>query len=375
MRIALVNSTPRAKLYPLPLLKIGAYLKAMGQEVEIYDDRLPDKDYCNEIWITTLFTFDIPHALALVREARKRANNVKVGGVSASLLPEYFKREGAEVHVGLMPDVEQFAPDYSLLNFPPKYSLSHTSRGCSRKCGFCMVHKLEPEYSNRLDWVRDISPQTKTVLFYDNNWLAKDIEVLRTDIDKLKTLVRERKINAIDFNQGLDARLMTEEIADMLTGLPIKPIRFAFDGMHEDGYFQRAVKMMASKGFHEFMTYVLYNYKDTPEDFYYRLRVGVELNCPSFPMRYQPILDVDKSRDYVGEKWSVPMKKGFMALLSLQSIGGAISYTDMNEFEYWFGKTPKEFVRLLSYPKLRELLRKKKGALRLSRLKRRVKNV
>ena len=382
MRIALIDSTPRAKFYPLSLLKIGAWRKSLGDDCKIFNDKLPKAGEYNEIWITTTFTYDIPHALGIVREAKKRAGRVLVGGISATLLPDLFRKEDVEVYLGLLSDAEKFNPDYSLLEKKPEYSTSHTSRGCIRNCGFCMVRKLEPIFTHRTNWEKDIAPGASKVLFYDNNWLAKTRTDLKKDIAKLHKLIKCGKIKTIDFNQGLDARLMTEEIADLLKGLPIYPIRFAFDNMEEDGYFQRAVRMMIKRGFCRFMSYVLYNYKDTPEDFYYRLRQSVELHIEtgkeidSFPMRYQPILKIDPRRRYVGKNWTLKKRNAFMTIRSFHSYCGEISMhggpsfdSSMHEFEYWFGKNGKEFDKILSYPDIRRLCKRKKGLLRIARTK------
>jgi hypothetical protein len=382
VRIALIDSTPKGKIYPLPLLKIGAWRKAEGDDCQIYNDRLPKGGEFDEIWITTTFTFNIPHALGIVKEAVNRAGRVWVGGISATLLPERFEKLGVDVHRGLLPDAEKFSPDYSLLGVDPEYSISHTSRGCVRKCGFCMVRKLEPKFKNRKGWENDIHPGTNKVLFFDNNWIAKKRVDLEHDIDILKGLVSSGKVKHIDFNQGLDARLMTEEIADLLRGLPISPVRFAFDGMQEDGFYQRAVRMMAERGFRTFCSYVLYNFDDSPQDFYYRLRESViltddlHIECKSFPMRFQPILETDSQRFHVGDKWTLQKRNAVNNIVSKHSIDGQISCTGglegggpIGEFEYWFGKDAEEFNRLLSYPKLRELMAKKKGALRTSRAK------
>ena len=99
-------------MYPLPLLKIGAWRKAQGDYCQIFNNQLPEKGTFDEIWITTTFTYDIPHALGIVREAKKRASRVWVGGISASLLPEHFERQGVEVHKGLIPEAEKYHPDY-----------------------------------------------------------------------------------------------------------------------------------------------------------------------------------------------------------------------------------------------------------------------
>lgn len=385
MNIALVDGTQDSKLYPLPLLKLGAWQKDIGNQVALFNNgKLPQADEYDEIWVTTRFTFDIPFATGLVREAKKRARRVWVGGISASLLPDYFRREGVDVHVGLLPEAEQYAPDYSLLGHDPDYSISHTSRGCIRKCGFCMVTKLEPQFTHRSDWEKDIHPNTKKVLFYDNNWLGKSKELLQEDIDKLKGLVKAGRITEIDFNQGLDARLVDDAMADRLTGLPIRPIRFAFDGKQEDGYYQRAIHRMYERGYHSFMTYVLYNFTDTPQDFYYRLKESVKISqelkiaVDSFPMRYQPILEVNKQRDYVGKHWTLEGRRGFKAILGCYTgMAGTVTshshntYPPLEEFEYWMGENADEFVRLINYPKIRELSNRKKGELRMKRAERR----
>jgi len=375
-----VDGSPKSTLYPLPLLKLGAWCRDRGDDCRLFRGKLPAAGKYDEIWITTRFTYDIPYAAGMVREAKKRTDRVWVGGIAASLLPEHFEREEVEVHKGLLPEAEHFAPDYSLLGEVPKYSISHTSRGCVRKCKFCMVTRLEPEFTHRPDWERDLHPAARKVLFYDNNWLAKQMADLESDVSKLRALVAAGRINEIDFNQGLDCRLMTEEKANMLSGLPIKPIRFAFDGMQEDGHYQRAVEMMAARGFRDFMAYVLYNFMDTPRDFYYRLRESVRLtqeltvDAKSFPMRYQPILEADVGRQFIGKHWTLAKLRAFMGLRAVHSWSGQISchggsegYSPLEEFEYWFGRDAEEFERMLSYPKIRELAARKKGALRMRR--------
>jgi hypothetical protein len=370
VRIALVDTTKKPTAYPIALLKIGAWRKALGDECELFTNALPKG--ADEIWLTTCFTYDIPHALGIVRAAKDRAPVIKVGGIAATLLPEYFEQEGIEVHRGLIPEAEEYHPDYSLLPEPPAYSIAHTSRGCIRKCKFCMVHRLEPEFHNR-DWTGDLAPGAKRILFYDNNWLAKEPDDLAHDVGLIRGLVSAGQVVSVDFNQGLDCRLLTEEKADMLAGLPIRPVRFAFDGMQEDGHYQRAVRLMAVRGFRDFMTYVLYNFTDTPLDFYYRLRASVELSMDleisvsSFPMRFQPILEVDHDREYIGKHWTLEWKRAFVAIRAQHSQVGQVSPGDIDEFEYWFGKDADEFVRLLSYPRIRQLAARKKGALRMAR--------
>lgn len=376
MRIALVDTNKKPKFYPLGLMKISAWLKDNGHECVFFNNTLPPAGEFDEIWISCIFTFDVGYSLGMIEAAKQRANKVYVGGVSPTLLPKHFEATGVHVVQGKISEAEKYSPDYDILGEKPAYSILKTSDGCIRKCKFCMVPILEPEYKER-DWAADIYPGTKKFVFFDNNWLAKDRKSLISDVEKLRGMYEAGKVTEIDFNQGLDARLVTEEIGALLEGLPIKPVRFAFDGMHEDGHYQRAIEIMHKHGFKSFMSYVLYNFTDTPKDFYYRLKEGARLSeklgvsVGSFPMRFQPILEIDSQREHVGKYWTKQKRDNFMNILNKQSVAGQVSFSKVSDFEYWFGESSEKFDKLLSYPKLNEYMARKKGALRYERAKNR----
>ena len=336
--------------------------------MQVFLNGLPTEPF-DEVWLTTLFTYDIGRALAMARAAKGK---VKIGGVAATLIPGQFERAGFEVHRGLIPEAEACAPDYSLLPFKPNYSITHTSRGCVRNCSFCMVSELEPEFSSRV-WKGDLCQGARKILFYDNNWLAKGTKEVAKDAFAIKALVRAGKIKSVDFNQGLDCRLLTGRMADVLQGVPLDPVRFAFDNMEEDGHIQRAILRMNARGHKTFRIYTLYNFEDTPQDFYYRLRELMLLNeqdgmrVAAFPMGYQPIKEIDAHREFTGICWTLKQLKGFRAIRRQQAETGLVSCNDIEEFEYWFGKTQEEFVALLAYPGLVDLMAKKHGALRATR--------
>lgn len=384
MRIALIDSRATRSIYPLALLKLGAWRKRLGDKCKLFAREIPRRGLYDEIWISTLFTFEIPEALALVQAAKKTGARVVVGGIAASLMPEPFERAGAKVRRGLIPEAELGIPDYSLLPDPPTIVISHTSRGCVRKCGFCMVKDLEPEYKNIPDWPRTIPAGAKKIIFFDNNWLAKPIEAIRADVDEIKKL-QARGLRKIDFNQALDCRLLTEELADLVATLPHDPIRFAFDGLHEDGYFQRAIERIVKRKRQTIVSDVLYNFTDSPEDFYYRIREIAKLeekykcHIVAFPMRYQPILSSDPNREYTGPKWTPRERSITQKIVSKHSGGrGTFSFTGgperspLAELEYWLGKTPADFRRLLNYPNVRKLIDVRVARLRIKRAKLRI---
>lgn len=96
MRVALVDSTKNPRYYPLALLKAASWLRERGDDCELFAYALPEKGKFDEIWITTLFTFDLPKAVAIADKAKTLARVVRVGGISASLLPDYFRDIGVE---------------------------------------------------------------------------------------------------------------------------------------------------------------------------------------------------------------------------------------------------------------------------------------
>jgi hypothetical protein len=379
MRIALVDTTERRQHYSVALLKLGAWVRERGDECSLYEGTLPEPGSVDEIWLSTVFSFDMPRALDFARAARDRADRVVLGGLSATLFPDYFTREEFEVVRGLVPEAENMAPAYDLLPEPPTYAITHTSRGCPRSCDFCMVPRLEPKFEPRANWTRDVPEDVDEIRFYDNNVLALPPKQLAEVVEKTLGLVDDFKVSLVDFNQGLDARLLTDRSADLLASLPIAYPRFAFDGMQEDGHYQRAVRMMAERGVSEFRTYVLYNHTGTPEEFYFRIRSSVELQdelraagykvrVKSYPMKFAPVAEPDLARDHVGYRWRRSDRDGVRMILS-QCSGGTmyVAPSSLEEFEYWWGRTEEEFATLIRFPQLRLLLDRRRGARRIDR--------
>jgi len=145
----------------------------------------------------------------------------------------------------------------------------------------------------------------KRIVFFDNNFLAS----IKPHI--VSVLLDCYKLNKeIDFNQGLDARLFTEEIAGLFSEVKIRPLRFAFDDMSNDGNVQRAIKLAKSKGIVDISCYVLYNFKDTPEDLFYRISELINLHTDAYPMRFQP-LNTKVKDEYVGKNWTKQMITNF----------------------------------------------------------------
>ena len=162
------------------------------------------------------------------------------------------------------------------------------------------------------------------------------------------------RLRYIDFNQGVDARLFNDERVSLLSRIPVRPLRIAFDDIKTEKAYTKALSMSVNAGMKDFSNYLLYNFKDTPKDLYHRLRVNVDLcetldvSIYSFPMKYHPIRDEHShDRDYIGEHWNRKYIRAIQAILNATKgkIGRGVSF-----FEKAFGRNEEEYMELLIMP-------------------------
>ena len=243
LQYLLVEPVAKTPFPPLGLMKISSMLKKKNKNNRIFaqvGNQIPQGlTKPKTIYITSLFTWDIDkviNSIQFYRDKFPRAN-IQVGGIAASLMPDYIEnKSGIKPHIGLLQNAEKYSPDYSF-DFGRKLNASITfaSRGCPRNCRFCSVKVHEPEFSVRDNWEKDICKSHNKIIFWDNNWLASPN--LSRDCEKL-----ERFDMAVDFNQGLDARLYGEKEARLLSKIKIDPIRFAFDTMALEKKVLKAIR-------------------------------------------------------------------------------------------------------------------------------------
>lgn len=140
---------------------------------------------------------------------------------------------------------------------------------------------------------------------WDNNFLASSYwkEIIST----LRSLDLE-----IDFNQGLDARLMDEEKACILADLKMPAVRMAYDSPEEKDAILKAVEMLHDSGVRKrkIIFYNLYNFYDAgrstgddPESFFSRVKEVLNLGCVSYPMRFEPMTSLKKNK-FVSPLWT-----------------------------------------------------------------------
>lgn len=166
---------------------------------------------------------------------------------------------------------------------------------------------------------------------------------------------KSSKARYLDFNQGVDGRKINEDNMKQLARLAIRPLRIAFDDIKLKKQYCNAVRTAYRHGIKMISNYILFNYKDTPEDLYERLRINIELNRElgiqifSFPMKYSPIDRTD--RNYIGTNWT---KKSLRAISAILQVTKGVVAAGSDFFYKAFGGTLDEYFEILAMP--RELI-------------------
>ena len=400
------------KYPPIGLMKISFFHKYIHHDyVRFAKGQLPEAfrgKKWDRVYVTTLFTFEwerTKKALEYALSVAKDPYQVYTGGILATLMPELIAKNFPTVknNTGLLNRkgtlgleheecIDTMTLDYGILDdiadqyvYPAHDAyFTYMTRGCGMKCQFCAVQTLEPEYIPFIsitESIRRVDEQfgpKKDLLLMDNNVLrSPNFDQI---IDEIKALGFQKGATYInpktgkkvqrfvDFNQGLDAFLLTPHKAARLGELAIRPARIAFDHIEDAEQYKKAIRLCARSGITHMSNYLLYNgedftgkghsyHADTPEDLYERMRISMdlceELNAEldhkvaifSFPMRYIPLSDL--KRGFVGANWNAKYLRALQRML-IPTQGKGVSSRSF--FEADFGTSQEEFVMYLSMP-------------------------
>ncbi len=437
-----------------------------------YKDYYKKKEYVNfpkwdRICISSLFTFYWKITIETIEFAKtiiKDENQIIVGGVLATVLADELEEEtGIKPYTGLLnyPEaldkgnniiIDELPLDYSILDeidykYPETNAYyGYMTRGCIRKCSFCAVWKIEPEFNpyislkEKIDKTKELYGEQKDLLLLDNNVLAskqfpkiieeiknsgftkgarytepnyldiayrnlntgindkayikKSFELIHKLLSKLRgksqidfyklleeyhlldfnTVTKDNilaiypvikdlfeshrtkssRLRYVDFNQGVDARLIDDEKMKLLSEIPIKPLRIAFDNLAIKDIYINAIKLAAKYDIKNLSNYLLYNEKDKPNELYERLEINVLLSedlgisIYSFPMKFHPIAgEKHLNRDFLGQHWNRKYVRAIQTVLNATKgkIGKGVSF-----FYEAFGKDLDEYNKILIMP-------------------------
>ena len=258
----------------LPLMKLSAYHKSIGDTVERY----MALNHYDLVYASKVFSFteDIDDTCIV------QADEVRKGGTGYCISVQ----DGKEIFdkskdIPLPKEIEHIYPDYSL--FPEyNFAVGFLTRGCPRGCEFCIVGKKEGRCSRQAAELSEFWRGQKTIELLDPNILAC------REHEKLLTQLAETKAK-VNFNQGIDIRLTNPDNIALLNKIKTPMLHFAWDNPEDDltEYFKRFAELTAVKSDRNKSVYVLTNYGSTMEQNLYRIYTLRDLGYSPYVMIYQ----------------------------------------------------------------------------------------
>jgi hypothetical protein len=190
--------------------------------------------------------------------------------------------------------------------------------------------------------------------------LIKAYEELKDIYEKYRNKAPRNRY--VDFNQGTDARYINDEMMKLISEIPIHPLRIAFDYWGIRKQYENAVRLAAKYKINRLSNYLLFNFKDKPEDLYKRMQINMELSeelnihIYSFPMKYIPLFGEEaKDRQFLGKFWN---KKFIRAIQSISNATRGIVPPERSFFEKAYGRNEAEYFELLYMPETFIIYRK-----------------
>jgi len=274
MKIGLLDIDGYYKFPNYALMKICAYEKSLGNIPEWINYF----EHYNRVYISKIFSFSNNETTVINSDCIIRGGT---GFDHSTKLPQH---------------IDDYEPDYSL--YPKfKHSLGFLTRGCIRHCAWCVVPKKEGKIQAYRD-IETVLQGRKSAILMDNNVLASDYGLRQ--IEKIIDLSCK-----VDFNQGLDARLVTKEIAKILAKVKwLDCIRFACDTPEMLQHIQTVAHELQTHGFNpkHIFVYILIN-SDLKES-YERIKSLKNLGLMPFA---QPFIDFSGKKKI--PQWQLDMAR------------------------------------------------------------------
>lgn len=262
----------------LPLMKLSAWHKQHGDSVEWYQPMF--SGHMDRVYMSKVFSFTPDY------EYFVDADEVIKGGSGYCIRLVNGKEVYDADRDNPLPDeVEHIYPDYDIYEeLTQDTAYGYLTRGCPRNCGFCHTTQKDGCKSIKVADVNEFWKGQKNIVLLDQNILACPVH-----LELLDQLIDTQ--SRIEFNGGLDIRLINERNIEKIKQLKLKCIHFAFDRYTDKDVVMRNLRLFKDttgydKDKGRIMVYVLCNYDTTIEQDIERIQFCRSLRFSPYPMIY-----------------------------------------------------------------------------------------
>lgn len=281
----------------IPLMKISAWHKAQGDSVEWY---LPlTSGHMDKVYMSKVFSFTDDYEFPIDADEINKGGS----GYCISLV------DGKEVYdkskdQNLPYEIEHIYPDYEIYGITDT-AYGFLTRGCPRGCDFCIVKDKEGgRYSYKVADLDEFWRGQKNIVLCDPNILA-----CKDWADLLQQLIDSKAW--VDFNQGLDIRMMTDKKAEMLNKIKIKELHFAWDRYQDKDAILpkfKEYRQISKIRQRDLIVYVLCNFDTSIEQDLERIYTLRDLGYSPYVMLYDKDHipnghDLKRMQRWVNSRW------------------------------------------------------------------------
>lgn len=280
----------------IPLMKISSYYKKLGNSVEWYEPMF--SGHMDVVYMSKVFSFTDDYQYHI------DADRIYKGGTGYAIsVNGGVETFDSKKDVPLPNTIEHMMPDYELYGIKDT-AYGFLTRGCPRGCAFCHVKAKEGWNACKVADLNEFWNGQKNIVLCDPNILAcRDWRDLFDQLQDSKAWV--------DFNQGLDIRLMTNEKADALEKLKIKELHFAWDWYEDKEMIVPALKRFRKRSTinqRNLVVYVLCGFNTTLAQDLERIYTLRDLGFSPYVMLYDKAhipahSDLRRLQRWVNSRW------------------------------------------------------------------------
>ncbi|MCP3682888.1 MAG: Fe-S oxidoreductase [bacterium] len=289
------KSKNHSNFLPIGLLKLAAYYRKKGHKIKLNRGNHPAGFYPDRILVTSLFTYWSKYVKETVQYYKKcyPKARIEVGGIYATLMPEHCKRQTGcdKVFIAQHKGADKCFPAYDLVNVD--YQIIHGMRGCTNKCPFCGIWKIERKgFKNAEQIKKEIS--SNRIIFYDNNMLVNPYieEILKM----LANTTNNGKVLHCECQSGFDGRVLMQKphLAEMLKKARFENIRVAWDFPCTEKNLQMVegwIELLENAGYKrkDIYIFMIYNWDYPHSHMELKREKCYELGVQIADCRYRPL--------------------------------------------------------------------------------------